>query len=115
MTASTGAVSIIVAVSGFWLLPNFPDNTGTFFMSEEESQMAQYRQLVSAGGLSEDDEGDMWGGVWQAIREPYTWMFATMHFALIIAQSFKDFFPSVSSDQISTCWKTPSISFGRDS
>jgi MFS family permease len=90
-----GAVSILVALSGFWLLPNFPNNTGTFFMSAEEAEMAQYRQLVSAGGISEDDEGDMWGGVWQACKDPYTWMFSTMHFALIIAQSFKDFFPSV--------------------
>jgi MFS family permease len=91
-----GVVSIIVGVSGFFLLPNFPNNTGTYFMTDEESQMAQYRALVSAGGASEDDEGDMWGGVWQACKDPYTWMFASMHFALIIAQSFKDFFPSVS-------------------
>jgi hypothetical protein len=89
-------VSIIVAIFGFWLLPNWPSTTGTYFMSAEESEMAQYRALVSAGGASEDDEGDYWGGFWQAVKDPFTWMFATMHFALIIAQSFKDFFPSVS-------------------
>jgi hypothetical protein len=57
--------------------------------------MSQYRVLVSAGGKSEDDEGDMLGGVWMAVKDPYTWFFAGMHFALIIAQSFKDFFPSI--------------------
>lgn len=51
--------------------------------------------LVSSGGHSEDDEGTMWGGVWLAVRDPYTWFFEGMHFALIIAQSFKDFFPSI--------------------
>lgn len=57
--------------------------------------MAQYRALVSAGGISEDDEGGYWVGFWQAVKDPFTWCFAVMHFALIIAQSFKDFFPSV--------------------
>lgn len=92
-----GIVSIMVAVTGFWLLPNWPSNTGTYFFTPEESEMAQWRVLVSAGGVSEDDEGDYWGGVVQALRDPFTWMFASLHFALIIAQSFKDFFPSVSS------------------
>jgi MFS family permease len=35
-----GAVSILIAFAGFWLLPNFPDNTGTYFMSEVESEIA---------------------------------------------------------------------------
>ncbi|KAH0336016.1 major facilitator superfamily transporter, partial [Aureobasidium melanogenum] len=90
-----GIVSIMVAVTGFWLLPNWPSNTGTYFFTPEESEMAQWRVLVSAGGVSEDDEGDYWGGVVQALRDPFTWMFASLHFALIIAQSFKDFFPSI--------------------
>ncbi|KAG9682168.1 major facilitator superfamily transporter, partial [Aureobasidium melanogenum] len=90
-----GIVSIMVAVTGFWLLPNWPSNTGTYFFTPEESEMAQWRVLVSAGGVSEDDEGDYWGGVSQALRDPFTWMFASLHFALIIAQSFKDFFPSI--------------------
>ncbi|KAH0183123.1 major facilitator superfamily transporter, partial [Aureobasidium melanogenum] len=90
-----GIVSIMVALTGFWLLPNWPNNTGSYFFTPEESEMAQWRVLVSAGGVSEDDEGDYWGGVSQALRDPFTWMFASLHFALIIAQSFKDFFPSI--------------------
>ncbi|KAI5272057.1 MFS transporter [Aureobasidium subglaciale] len=90
-----GIVSILIALTGFWLLPNWPGNTGTYFFTPEESEMAQWRVLVSAGGVSEDDEGDYWGGVNQAVRDPFTWMFASLHFALIIAQSFKDFFPSI--------------------
>jgi hypothetical protein len=57
--------------------------------------MAQYRQFVSAGGVSEDEEGSYFGGFMLAIKEPFTYLFAGMHFALIIAQSFKDFFPSI--------------------
>ncbi|KAI9896618.1 hypothetical protein N3K66_008790 [Trichothecium roseum] len=90
-----GIVSILVGLIGFWGLPNFPDNTGGGYFTEEETQMAQYRQLVSAGGISEDNEGGYWDGFWQACKDPFTWLFAAMHFCLIIAQSFKDFFPSI--------------------
>jgi MFS family permease len=91
-----GMVSILVAVLGFWYLPNWPGDTGTYYFTAEESAMAQYRADVSAGGISEDDEGSHWGGVAQAVKDPFTWMFAAIHFFLIIAQSFKDFLPSVS-------------------
>ncbi|KAL5353857.1 hypothetical protein ACLOAV_001901 [Pseudogymnoascus australis] len=89
-----GIVSIVVGISGFWLLPNFPDNTPTWYFTAEEAQMAEYRQTVSAGGISEDSEGD-WGGVWMALKDPFTYFFSAIHFFLIIAQSFKDFFPSI--------------------
>ncbi|KAF6813659.1 major facilitator superfamily transporter [Colletotrichum plurivorum] len=90
-----GIVSIVVALTSFWFIPNFPESTGTYFFTAEESQMAQYRQTVSAGGRSEDDEGDYWGGVWLALKDPFTYFFSAIHFFLIIAQSYKDFFPSI--------------------
>ena len=83
-----GIVSIMVAIPGFWLLPNFPNNTGTYYFTAEEQQMAQYRQSVSSGMVSEDEEGDYLGGLMQAVRDPFTWLFAGIHFSLIIAQSF---------------------------
>ena len=90
-----GIVSILVGVAGFWFIPNFPNNTGTYFMSAEEAQMAEYKQLVSAGGISEDDEGDFKSGIWSMLKDPFSHMFAVIHFALIIAQSYKDFFPNI--------------------
>lgn len=92
-----GIVSVIVALLGYRFLPNFPDNTSRRWFSEEEEAMAQYRQAVSAGGVLEggEGEGDYWGGVILAAKDPFTWLFAAIHFSLIIAQSFKDFFPSV--------------------
>lgn len=90
-----GIVSILVALIAFRFIPNFPNNTGKLWFTEEQSQMAQYRQFISAGGIREDDDGNPWNGVWLAAKDPFTWMFAGIHFSLIIAQSFKDFFPSV--------------------
>ncbi|KAK8051766.1 hypothetical protein PG993_003151 [Apiospora rasikravindrae] len=90
-----GAVSIAIGVAAFWFMPNFPSSTGTYFMSAEEVEMAQYRQEVNAGGISEDDEGGHWEGVRLALKEPFTWLFASSHFFIIIGQSFKDFLPSI--------------------
>ncbi|EJT71086.1 hypothetical protein GGTG_12107 [Gaeumannomyces tritici R3-111a-1] len=90
-----GIVSIAVAAASFWFIPNFPDSTGTYFITEEETAMAQYRMTVSAGGVAEDDEGGYWDGFWQCMKDPFSHMFAATHFCLIIAQSYKDFFPSI--------------------
>ena len=65
-------------------------------MTPEMSEMAQYRMIVSAGGRSEDDEGGAWEGVKLACQDPFTWIYTVLHFGLIVALSFKDFFPSVS-------------------
>ncbi|KFA52356.1 hypothetical protein S40293_09689 [Stachybotrys chartarum IBT 40293] len=79
---------------GLLLSPKLPQQQPNFF-NKEQSQMAQYRMFVSAGGVVEDDEGDYWGGFWMACKDPFIWAFAALHFAIIIAQSFKDFFPSI--------------------
>jgi MFS family permease len=70
-----GAVSILVAIVSFWFIPNFPDSTGTYFITEEEAAMAQYRQAVDAGGISEDDTGDYWAGFWMVSLTNYVFTF----------------------------------------
>lgn len=85
----------MIGVISFWFIPNYPNTTGSYFLTAEEAEMAAYRQTVSAGGLSEDDEGDYWSGVWTMLKDPFAHMFALIHFSIIIAQSYKDFFPSV--------------------
>ncbi|EEU34501.1 uncharacterized protein NECHADRAFT_88337 [Fusarium vanettenii 77-13-4] len=63
-------------------------------MDDEEREMAQYRILVSNGGIDEG-VGGTWDGVKDAVKDPFTWFFCLMHFALVTAQSFKDFLPSI--------------------
>ncbi|KAL4867581.1 hypothetical protein BDV12DRAFT_209833 [Aspergillus spectabilis] len=86
-----GIASIIVATASCIYLPEWPHNTR--FMSEEEREMAQYRVLVSNGGYDEA-VGGTWDGLKEAVKDPFTWFFCLMHFALVTAQSFKDFLPS---------------------
>ncbi|KAK5058677.1 hypothetical protein LTR84_010941 [Exophiala bonariae] len=87
-----GIASIAVAVVAFFVLPDWPHNSKC--LSEEEKEMAQYRVLVSNGGVDEG-VGGTWDGLKSAVADPFTWYFCGMHFALITAQSFKDFFPSI--------------------
>ncbi|POR38797.1 Putative transporter [Tolypocladium paradoxum] len=87
-----GIASIVIAVASYFSLPEWPHNTR--FLSEQERDMAQYRVLVSNGGRDEM-EGGAWAGVWEAVKDPFTWFFCLMHFALVTAQSFKDFLPSI--------------------
>jgi hypothetical protein len=87
-----GAASIVVALVSFFILPSWPQDTK--FLTEQEREMAQYRILVSNGGR-EEQVGGTWDGVKDAVRDPFTWFFCGLHFALVTAQSFKDFFPSI--------------------
>ncbi|KAM6504685.1 hypothetical protein FSOLCH5_015187 [Fusarium solani] len=87
-----GIVSILVALGSYIFLPSWPHDT--HFLTDEEREMAQYRILVSNGGIDEG-VGGTWDGVKDAVKDPYTWFFCLMHFALVTAQSFKDFLPSI--------------------
>jgi MFS family permease len=101
-----GAASIAVALSAYFLLPDWPQNT--HFLTEQEREMAQYRVLVSNGG-KEEAVGGTWDGLKDAAKDPLTWFFCLMHFALATAQSFKDFLPSVSFSSIQRggYWQAP--------
>ncbi|KAM0335699.1 hypothetical protein ACHAQA_000749 [Verticillium albo-atrum] len=87
-----GAASILVALAAFYLLPDWPHNTR--FLSPAEREMAQYRVLCSNGGKDEGI-GGTWDGIKEAVTDPFTWYFCLMHFALVTAQAFKDFLPSI--------------------
>ncbi|KAL4991988.1 major facilitator superfamily domain-containing protein [Aspergillus falconensis] len=87
-----GIASILVAMASFIFLPAWPHNTR--FLSDEEREMAQYRVLLSNGGVDET-VGGTWEGLRDAVKDPFTWFFCLMHFSLVTAQSFKDFLPSI--------------------
>ena len=91
-----GAISILVAIAAYFSLPNWANNTP--WMSAEETEMAQYRIVLSAGGNDENDqETSLWQGTKLALKDTFTWLFMGMHMWLVAAQSFKDFLPSIVS------------------
>lgn len=88
-----GAASVVVGLLAYVVLPAWPENST--FLDEQEAEMARYRILNSNGGV-EETHGGIWDGLKSAAKDPFTWIFCMMHFALVTAQSFKDFLPSVS-------------------
>lgn len=64
-----GAVSIIVALAAGFLLPNWAHNTP--WLTPEETEMAQYRLVLSAGG-EDDSKKDMgmWAGAKLGAKDP---------------------------------------------
>ena len=91
-----GAMSITIAIAAAFTLPNWANNTP--WMDAEMTEMAQYRLVLSAGGHDEADSSlSMWAGFKMAMRDPFSHLFMGLHFALLSAQSFKDFLPSIVS------------------
>jgi len=91
-----GAASILVGILGYFCLPNWADNTT--WLTDEQSEMAQYRLVISAGGMDETkNKVTIWEGARLALKDPFTYLFMCMHFMLIVAQSFKDFLPTIIS------------------
>lgn len=89
-----GAASITMALTAYFLLPDWPHNTR--FLTQQQRDMAQYRILLSNGGKEERD-GGLWEGVKEAVKDLFTWFFCLMNFSLTLGQSSKDFLPSVSA------------------
>ncbi|KAL8408935.1 hypothetical protein RB594_007395 [Gaeumannomyces avenae] len=87
-----GIASVAVALAAYFILPAWPENSK--FLDEQEREMALYRVLNSNGGI-EEMHGGIWAGLKSAAKDPFTWIFCMMHFALVTAQSFKDFLPSI--------------------
>jgi hypothetical protein len=111
-----GALSIFVAALAAYLLPNWADNTP--WLTPEETEMAQYRLVLSAGGYDESKSANgLWEGAKLGAKDPvsisrmildhannqFTWLFMLLHFWLIAAQSFKDFLPSIVSSLRPAC------------
>ncbi|TQN72986.1 putative transporter [Colletotrichum shisoi] len=89
-----GIATFLIAFAAFALLPDRHHNTR--FLTPAEREMAQYRILRSNGGV-EEVVGGTWDGFRDAVKDPFTWIFCLMHFALVTAQAFKDFLPSLTT------------------
>lgn len=64
-----GALSIALALVAAWLLPNWADNTP--WLTPEESEMAQYRLVLSAGGVDESkSKMGLWEGAKLGAKDP---------------------------------------------
>jgi hypothetical protein len=88
---SEGAVTALVALFGFFLLPNTPLTTS--WLTPAERELAHARMERDRVGDSSEPVSSM-EGLRQACRDPRTWLFCFMQNFHLSACSFNSFFPT---------------------
>lgn len=89
-----GGVTMLVAISAGFILPDLPHNTRGF--TEEESQVAQLRMLEDVGEADTDakDQGLMAGPI-MAMTDLKVWLMMFTLAAYVVGLSFNAFFPTL--------------------
>ncbi|QPC76857.1 hypothetical protein HYE68_007609 [Fusarium pseudograminearum] len=86
-----GAVTFVIAIVGYFILPDFPLTTR--WLTEEERQLAYNRmELDTVGNKGETSTME---GLKQAAKDPLVWIFCAMAHLHLAANGFKNFFPTV--------------------
>lgn len=86
-----GVVTFVIAVVGYFCLPDFPLTTR--WLTPEERQLAHDR--VEADTVGNKGETSTMAGLKQAVADPVVWLFAIMAHLHLAANGFKNFFPTV--------------------
>ena len=89
--ALEGATTFVVALFGFWFLPDTPLTTR--WLTPEEQQLAHARMELDAPADSRT-KASMIDGLKQAVRDKRTWLFCLMQNFHLSACSFNSFFPT---------------------
>ncbi|KAH7329596.1 major facilitator superfamily domain-containing protein [Stachybotrys elegans] len=86
-----GAVTFVIAVVGYFVLPDTPLKTR--WLTQEERDLAYNRvELDTVGNKGETSTTE---GLKQAIKDPLVWIFCAMAHMHLAANGFKNFFPTV--------------------
>ncbi|KAI1462221.1 MFS transporter [Annulohypoxylon moriforme] len=87
-----GTLTAFIAIIGFWVLPNTPEDT--YWLNAEERKLVKARtecdRISDALG-----EVSTWDGLKQAFGDKRTWIFCFMQMFHLSACSFNTFFPTV--------------------
>ncbi|ORX97617.1 major facilitator superfamily domain-containing protein [Clohesyomyces aquaticus] len=85
------AVTFVIAVVGYFVLPDFPHNTK--WLTPEERLLATNRMELDT--VQNEGETSTWRGFKAATKDPMVWIFAFMAHMHLAANGFKNFFPTV--------------------
>lgn len=90
-----GAMTVVIAILVLPLLTDYPLQSKHLFIPRDLQLYAEWRiRKENAGIVDEDPESIFWG-LKQALIDPKLYMYVVMQMALITAQSFNNFFPSI--------------------
>ncbi|KAG9750498.1 MFS general substrate transporter, partial [Aureobasidium melanogenum] len=89
-----GAVTMGVAITAAFVLPDLPYNSKGF--TEEELQVAQLRMIEDVGEADEDSSEDgVFDGLFMALKDPKIYVLMFTLTAYVVGLSFNAFFPSL--------------------
>ncbi|KAF9874419.1 hypothetical protein CkaCkLH20_07982 [Colletotrichum karsti] len=86
-----GSVTALVAIFGFFLLPDDPSETR--WLTEEERKLAVDR--IRRDTVGQQERGSTLDGLKQACKDPRTWLFCFIQNTHISCCSFNNFFPTI--------------------
>lgn len=86
-----GAVTFVIAVVGYFMLPDTPKTTR--WLTPEERELAHNRMELDT--VANKGESSTWNGLRKATSDPMVWIFALMAHMHLAANGFKNFFPTV--------------------
>ncbi|KAH8880528.1 MFS general substrate transporter [Thozetella sp. PMI_491] len=90
-----GSMTVGLALLLLPLLTDYPLQSNHMFISRKHQLIAEWRiRKENAGIIDEDPESIFWG-LKQALVDPKLYMYIVLQMALITAQSFNNFFPSI--------------------
>ena len=92
-----GSLTIVVAITAIFILPDFPTNTR--WLSPIEQKLA-IRRMEEDGGSDEEDAtaaSTQLSGLWQAISDWKVWWFSIALTSEVTALSFNAFFPTLTA------------------
>ncbi|KAJ6440109.1 allantoate permease [Purpureocillium lavendulum] len=89
-----GAVTMTVAISAAFILPDLPHNARGF--TEEERMVAQLRMYEDVGEADKDAENQgAFDGLMMAVRDPKIYVMMLTFTAYVVGLSFNAFFPTL--------------------
>jgi MFS family permease len=90
-----GVITVVIAVSAFWVLPNFPRTTS--WLTEEERQLAVYRLKEDVGedDWTSSESQTFFHGLKLALADIKTWILTVLLLAIVSSASVTNFFPTV--------------------
>lgn len=93
-----GALTIVIAVSAIWILPDFP-STPSIWLSPNEQTLAKQRmeEDTTAGDEHQGKPIDGFSGLAEALVDWRVWWLGIALCSMVASLSFGNFFPTLSA------------------
>lgn len=94
-----GSLTVIVAISAMFILPDFPETTKRRWLTEEEIRLAVRRMEEDTDTLVEDHSRDRSAvaGLWMAVMDPNVWILTLAMLLQIMSMPPSAWFPTIVS------------------